>query len=162
VFIGDPVANGLVDSLSRPGGNVTGVSNLNAVIESKRLGLLRELVPQAGMVGALQNPDSPTAATQQKDLEEAARAIGLQIRFWQASTELELEATFEARRTHAIPEALSEPPEHWSRPYEVMAKQVGLEANVKAGHARASKFIDPILRGRSQGRWDPEVQEWRL
>ena len=103
VFIGDPVANGLVISLSRPGGNVTGVSNLNAVIESKRLGLLRELVPQAGMVGALQNPDSPTAATQQKDLEEAARAIGLQIRFWQASTELELEAAFEAMAQNRIP-----------------------------------------------------------
>jgi len=103
VFIGDPVANGLVVSLNRPGGNVTGVSNLNAVIESKRLGLLRELVPQAGTVGALQNPDSPTATTQQKDLEEAARAIGVQIRFWQASTEPGLEAAFEAMAQNQIP-----------------------------------------------------------
>jgi putative ABC transport system substrate-binding protein len=66
VFIGDPVANGFVASLNRPGGHVTGISNLNAVIESKRLGLLRELVPQANAIGALQNATSPTAANQKK------------------------------------------------------------------------------------------------
>jgi putative tryptophan/tyrosine transport system substrate-binding protein len=102
VFIGDPVASGLVASLNRPGGNVTGISNLNAVIESKRLGLLRELVPQADTVAALQNPDSPTAASQRRDLEEAARAIGLQVRFWQASTDHELEAAFEAMAKNRI------------------------------------------------------------
>jgi ABC-type uncharacterized transport system substrate-binding protein len=94
IFIGDPVANGLVASLNRPGGNVTGVSNLNAVIESKRLGLLRELVPQAGTVGALQNPNSPTASSQQKDIEDAARSVGLRVQFWQASTDRELELAF--------------------------------------------------------------------
>ena len=94
VFIGDPVAAGLVRSLNRPGGNVTGVSNLNAVIESKRLGLLRELVPRASTMGALRNPDSPTAANQQTEIEEAARAIGVEVRFWNASTEPELERAF--------------------------------------------------------------------
>jgi putative ABC transport system substrate-binding protein len=69
VFIGDPVVNGLVASLNRPGGNVTGVSNLNAGIESKRLGLLKELVPQAGTVAALQNPDSPTAGSNKRILK---------------------------------------------------------------------------------------------
>jgi putative ABC transport system substrate-binding protein len=103
VFIGDPVANGLVASLNRPGGNITGISDLNAVIESKRLGLLRELVPHAGTVAALQNPSSPTVASQRKDIEEAARTAGLQIRFWQASTERELETAFETIAQNRIP-----------------------------------------------------------
>ena len=103
VFIGDPVANGLVASLNRPSGNITGVSNLNAVIESKRLGLLRELMPQADTIGALQNPDSPTAASQQKDIEDAARALGIRIRFWQASSHHELEAAFLSMAQNRIP-----------------------------------------------------------
>jgi putative tryptophan/tyrosine transport system substrate-binding protein len=103
VFLGDPVADGLIASLNHPGGNVTGVSNLNAVIESKRLGLLRELVPQAQTLGALQNPSSPTAATQKRDIENAARALGIRIRFWQASTDRELEAAFTSMEQNSIP-----------------------------------------------------------
>jgi putative ABC transport system substrate-binding protein len=103
VFIGDPVANGFVASLNRPGGHVTGISNLNAVIESKRLGLLRELVPQANVIGALQNPTSPTAANQKKDIEEAARTIGLRIQFFQASTDPDLETAFESMTQNRIP-----------------------------------------------------------
>ena len=103
VFIGDPVANALVASLNRPGGNITGISNLNAVIKSKRIGLLRELVPSAATVAALQNPDSPTAGSQRKDVEEAARGIGLQVRFWLASNERELETAFAAMAENRIP-----------------------------------------------------------
>ena len=103
VFIGDPVADALVASLNRPGGNVTGISNLNATIESKRLGLLRELVPQASSVAALQNPHSPTAKSQQRDVEQAARAVDVQIRFWQASTEPELETAFAAMAQNRVP-----------------------------------------------------------
>ena len=66
VFIGDPVVGGFVASLSRPGGNITGVSNLNAVIEAKRLGLLRDVKPGITSVGALLNPDSITAAESAK------------------------------------------------------------------------------------------------
>ena len=66
VFLGDPVAEGFVASLSRPGGNVTGVSNLNAVIESKRLGLLREIKPGIALVGALLNPGSPTVVSSKR------------------------------------------------------------------------------------------------
>ena len=81
---------------SRPGGNVTGVSNLNAVIEAKRLGLLREIKPAIATVGALLNPDSLTAVSQQKDIEEAAQTVGLQVQFLKASNEPELEAAFQA------------------------------------------------------------------
>ena len=87
VFIGDPVANGFVASLNRPGGNITGVSNLNAVIEAKRIGLLRDLVPGMVTAAVLINPKSPTAVSQQKDIEEAARTIGLQVKFLTASND---------------------------------------------------------------------------
>jgi putative tryptophan/tyrosine transport system substrate-binding protein len=94
VFIGDPVANGFVASLNRPDGNITGVSNLNAVIEAKRLGLLRDLVPGMVTAAVLINPKSPTAVSQQKDIEEAARTIGLQVKFLTASNDPELAAAF--------------------------------------------------------------------
>ena len=103
VFIGDPVVGGFVASLSHPGGNVTGVSNLNAVIEAKRLGLLREIKPAIATVGALLNPDSLTAVSQQKDIEEAAQTVGLRVQFLKASNEPELEAAFQAIIENRIP-----------------------------------------------------------
>jgi putative tryptophan/tyrosine transport system substrate-binding protein len=106
VFIGDPVVGGFVASLSHPGGNVTGVSNLNAVIEAKRLGLLREIKPAIATVGALLNPDSLTAVSQQKDIEEAAQTVGLRVQFLKASNELELEAAFQAIVENRIPALL--------------------------------------------------------
>jgi putative ABC transport system substrate-binding protein len=86
VFIGDPVVGGFVASLNRPGGNITGVSNLNAVIEAERIGLLRDVMPGIATVGALLNPDSIIAATHRRDIEEAARTIGLKVSFWKPRT----------------------------------------------------------------------------
>jgi len=106
VFIGDPVVSGFVASLNRPAGNVTGVSNLNAVIEAKRLGLLREMKPGIATVGVLLNPDSVTAVSQQKDIEEAARTIGLQVQFLKASNDGELEAAFKSIVENQIPALL--------------------------------------------------------
>jgi putative tryptophan/tyrosine transport system substrate-binding protein len=103
VFIGDPVAAGFVASLSRPGANITGVSNLNAVIEAKRLGLLREIKPGITTVGALLNPDSVTIVSQQKDIGEAAQTIGLQVQFLKASNDPELEAAFKSIVENRIP-----------------------------------------------------------
>jgi putative ABC transport system substrate-binding protein len=81
VFIigGDPVELGLVTSLNRPGGNVTGVNILSGALTAKRLELLRELVPQAGGVACLVNPTSPEAETQLADIRSAPRAIGQDI-----------------------------------------------------------------------------------
>ena len=106
VFIGDPVVGGFVASLSRPGGNVTGVSNLNAVIETKRLGLLREVKPGIATVGALLNPDSLTAVSQQRDIEDAARTIGLQVQFLKASNDSELDGAFKSIVENRIPALL--------------------------------------------------------
>src|SRR5262245_36108010 len=72
----DPVKAGLMASLSRPGGNLTGVSVLGPEMEPKRLGLLHELVPRAVVIAALVNPDGPSTDAQSTDLEAAGRAIG--------------------------------------------------------------------------------------
>jgi len=73
---GDPVKDGLVTSLNRPGGNVTGISWFNAVVTAKRLGLLHELVPGAGTVAMLISPSDPDARTQLADVQDAARVLG--------------------------------------------------------------------------------------
>ena len=91
---GDPVRLGLVASLSRPGGNATGVNMFTSALEPKRLGLLRELVPSAALIAVLVNPNSPNFETQLKDLQEAARAAGQQIRILHASSEGELDTAF--------------------------------------------------------------------
>jgi putative ABC transport system substrate-binding protein len=95
IFSSDPVKSGIVASLSRPGGNVTGISNLSMQMEPKRLGLLRELVPQAGAFGALINPDFPTSGEQLEDIQRAVRTAGLEVRILRASNDRELEAAFE-------------------------------------------------------------------
>jgi ABC-type uncharacterized transport system substrate-binding protein len=91
---GDPVKLGLVFSLNRPGGNLTGVSLLLGLLGAKRLELLRELVPLAAMIGVLINPTNPSAEAYATDAREAARALGSQIHILNASTEGEIEATF--------------------------------------------------------------------
>jgi putative ABC transport system substrate-binding protein len=76
---GDPVELGLVTSLNRPGGNVTGVSFLVGTISAKRLELLHELMPTAAVIGYLLNPGNPPTVREAQDLEAAARALGLQL-----------------------------------------------------------------------------------
>jgi ABC-type uncharacterized transport system substrate-binding protein len=90
----DPVASGVVASLSRPGGNVTGVSLISLELAAKRLELLRELMPQARVIALLINPDNPSTGTELTDAEAAARTLGLQIRKVTASNERDLDAAF--------------------------------------------------------------------
>jgi putative tryptophan/tyrosine transport system substrate-binding protein len=91
----DPVMLGLVASLSRPGGNLTGVSVLNAELTAKRLELLRELVPAATRVAVLVNPvNARTTAATLRDVESAARNMALQIQVINASTSREINAAF--------------------------------------------------------------------
>jgi putative tryptophan/tyrosine transport system substrate-binding protein len=97
VFIigGDPVKLGLAASYNRPGGNATGISILTSTLEPKRLGLLHELVSQAATIGVLLNPNFPSFEGQLRDVQEAARAIAVQIHVLRASTDREIEAAFE-------------------------------------------------------------------
>src|SRR6266404_553499 len=91
----DPVALGLVASLARPGGNLTGINFFNYELVEKRLELLRELVPGAARVAVLVNPNSAgSAEITVKGVDAAARAIGLQVRVLNASTSHEIDAAF--------------------------------------------------------------------
>jgi putative ABC transport system substrate-binding protein len=102
----EPVRVGLVASLARPGGNLTGINFLNNELAAKRLGLLRELVPAAARVAVLVNPaNATTAETTLRNVETAARAMGLQIQVINASTSREINLAFaslERERTDAL------------------------------------------------------------
>jgi len=91
---GDPVQLGLVASLSRPGGNVTGATNFSAELVTKRLGLLRELVPSATSVAVLVNPTRPAVDAQLAQLQEAARALGLPLHILKAGNQRDFDAVF--------------------------------------------------------------------
>jgi putative ABC transport system substrate-binding protein len=92
---GDPVKLGLVASLARPGGNLTGINFFNAELVAKRMALLHELVPKAVRIAVLVNPANPASAESAvRDIPEAARALGLQIQVLNASTSREIEAAF--------------------------------------------------------------------
>ena len=107
VFIAaeDPVRLGLVASLARPGGNLTGFNIFNEELAAKRLELLRELVPGATRVAVLVDPTNAPASKSLRDVEEAARAMGLQIQVLEASTSREINAAF-ATFVHERPDAL--------------------------------------------------------
>jgi putative ABC transport system substrate-binding protein len=90
----DPVQSGIVSSLNRPGGNITGVSFVSNVSESKRLGLLRTVVPQATTIGVLTNPDNASVATGLRDLTEAASALGVKLQIANARNDPDLEPAF--------------------------------------------------------------------
>jgi putative ABC transport system substrate-binding protein len=92
---GDPVALGLVTSLNRPGGNLTGTTSMTLEVGSKWLQLLHEIVPAARDFAVLVNPTSPVLAkTQTNDLQAAAKALGLQLHVLQASTDSDFETVF--------------------------------------------------------------------
>jgi putative ABC transport system substrate-binding protein len=90
----DPVKDALVASLNRPGGNVTGVTFLSGQLGSKRLELLRQLVPMATTIGVLVNPSSPETEVERRDLSDAAQAIGQQLIILEASSDRNIEIAF--------------------------------------------------------------------
>ena len=99
----DPVKLGLVASLARPGGNLTGINFFTGEVIAKRFGLLRELVPAAVRIAALINPANVTAAP--SNVEPAARSLGMQVQLYNASTNQEIDAAFSAlvrERTDAV------------------------------------------------------------
>jgi putative ABC transport system substrate-binding protein len=92
----DPVKDGLVASLNRPGGNVTGASRLTIGLIPKRLGFLLDLVPKMTAIALLTNPAGPQGALQVQEMQEPARALGLRLHVLNASTESELDTAFAA------------------------------------------------------------------
>ncbi len=95
---GDPVQQGYVASLNRPGGNITGVSFFSALLAAKGLGLLHELVPNAALIVLLANPKLPESARAQSDAQEAARTLGRQLLVLNASEPSEIDTAFATLR----------------------------------------------------------------
>jgi len=102
---GDPIAEGLVASFNRPGGNATGFTLLTSQIEPKRVGLLHELVPSVSLLGALINPIFPPTAGQLEDIQTATRSIGQNLLVGRADNDAQLQtafATFVEQRVGAV------------------------------------------------------------
>jgi putative ABC transport system substrate-binding protein len=116
---GDPIREGLVHSLNRPGGNLTGVTTSFSEAASKRLGLLREIAPKSAVIGVLVNPNDPVAANNEADnMRAAARSIGQRIEILQAGTERDIDTVF-ARMIDMRVDALLSHPMHYSRPRRI-------------------------------------------
>ena len=165
----DPVRLGLVSSLARPGGNLTGVNFFAAELAAKRLELLRELVPAAARVAVLLNPsETAIAAANSRDVETAARAMGLELRILNAGTRDEIDAAFEIlavdrpdalfissgpffsdRRVqlahlatrHALPAI------HASRLYPEVGGLVSYGASIASAYRQAANYVGRILKG---------------
>jgi putative tryptophan/tyrosine transport system substrate-binding protein len=90
----DPIRYGLVSSLNRPGGNVTGVTFYNSALGPKRIGLLREVVPKAAVFAVLVNPNNPNAIPDSTEMQEAGRSIGVTVEVVQAGNDRELDDAF--------------------------------------------------------------------
>jgi putative tryptophan/tyrosine transport system substrate-binding protein len=117
-----PVGFGLVTSLNRPGGNVTGVSLFTSELEVKRFALLRELAPTIPRIAMLVNPNNPTAEPNVRDVQAAANAVGQQIDFLRAGSERDIDSAFQtlvAQRTDAL--LVAHDPFLFGRRYQLVA-----------------------------------------
>jgi putative ABC transport system substrate-binding protein len=132
----DPVKLGLVASLARPGGNVTGINYFAAEVTAKRLGLLHELLPAAARIAVLVNPANVTAASSTRaDAELAARADGLQTQLYEASTSQDIDTAF-ATLVRQRPDALLVAPDAF-----FISRRVQLTA-LAARHALPAAYVD--------------------
>jgi putative ABC transport system substrate-binding protein len=100
---GDPVKEGLAASFNRPGGNATGVTLLTNFLEPKRFSVLRDLMPGASLIGVLLNPKFPAAEPALRDIETAAKTVGVQIQAFRASNDDEIEAAFQTIAQARLP-----------------------------------------------------------
>jgi putative tryptophan/tyrosine transport system substrate-binding protein len=118
---GDPVALGLVASLNRPGGNATGVTNLNIELAPKRLQLLRQVIPNATRFGVLADPAFPNTQSTIADLQAAARTLGLQLVILNAGTDSDLETAFATLSQQRVGAVVFGPSSLYSRRTEQLA-----------------------------------------
>jgi ABC-type uncharacterized transport system substrate-binding protein len=168
VIDGDPVSIGLVNSINRPGGNVTGLSLMSSALETKRLELLRELVPRGTKIAILVNPDYPDTDFQLGSIETAASDSGQKIYVLNARTERELDSAFATiveqkagallvaadpffSRSHdkiiALAARFKVPAIYESREFVVAGGLISYGASVATAYHDAGIYIGKILKG---------------
>jgi putative ABC transport system substrate-binding protein len=169
----DPVVTGLVASLRQPGGNITGVTSLNAAVGAKRLELLRELAPTAATFALLVNPGNPkNAEATTDDLQTAARTLGRDLQVFNASTEPEFDTvfaalseqktgglvianeTFFANRSEQLAALTLRhrvPAVHQSREFVSAGGLLSYGGSVRQSHSQAGAYVGRILKGEKPG-----------
>jgi putative ABC transport system substrate-binding protein len=169
----DPVATGLVASLRQPGGNITGVTSLNAAVGAKRLELLRELAPTAATFALLVNPSNPkNAEATTNDLQAAARTLGCNLHVLNASSEAEFDPAFAAlaalkagglvianetffasrsEQLAALTLRHRVPAVHQSREFVSAGGLLSYGGSVKQSHSQAGGYVGRILKGEKPG-----------
>jgi putative ABC transport system substrate-binding protein len=167
-LVNDPVGSGLVGSLARPGGNVTGLTIMSPDLVGKRLELLKEVVPKVSRVALLRHPDNPASAAQLREAEAAAQALGVRLQTLEARSPQEIDGAFAAMTREragallVIPDTL-----FWSQRRQIVdlavkrrlpSIRIG-EAYAEAGglmsygpsyrdlERRAATYVDKILKG---------------
>jgi putative tryptophan/tyrosine transport system substrate-binding protein len=168
----DPVKAGLVARLNRPGGNITGVTNISTTLAAKRLELLHQLAPDAATIAILVDPTGPASDTQRSDLQEAASALGLQLLVLNAGNDQEIDAAFaivvqqrvgallltdttffNARREQLI--ALSRfnavPTMYTFREFAVAGGLISYASHIADAWRRAGNYVARILNGERPG-----------
>ena len=164
----DPVALGLVASLNRPGGNLTGVASLNVELSPKRLEILHELVPTATVVAVLVNPTSPTTDSQLRNLQAAAGILGLQLHVLHASTERDFDTVFvtllqlragglvvasdgffgtHGEQLAALTVRHAVPAIHQSRDFTIAGGVMSYGGNFRESHRAAGVYTGRIIKG---------------
>ncbi len=171
VAVGDPVGSGFVVNLARPGGNVTGISNMIAELAPKRLAILKETVPAAKRIAVLFNPDDPITAPQLRDAERVAPGLKIEIRSFPVKAAANLPDTFKqmlAWRADAALWLLGQQHSFQKGSIELAALHrlplmVGFSQNVEAGglmsytsdsleiYGQAATYVDRILKGAKPG-----------
>jgi putative ABC transport system substrate-binding protein len=164
----DPVAMGLVASLNRPGGNVTGVTVIASQLGPKRVELLHELLPKAGVIGFLLNPNNPNAEPETANAQAAARGLGLQIHILRVSSDQEIDtafatlvdlktdalivspdASFQSRRDQFVRLAARQavPTIYYSREYVAAGGLLSYGASFTGMYRQAGNYVGRILSG---------------
>jgi putative ABC transport system substrate-binding protein len=170
--VNDPVGSGLVPSLARPGGNVTGTSVMAPDLVGKQLAVLKEIAPNVSRVALLQNPANPASAAQLREAEAAARALGVRLQTLEARSPQEIDSAFAAmtreragalviladsiftnqlRQIAEIAAKKRLPAIYVGTEYAEAGGLMGYSASLLDGERRAATYVDKILKGAKPG-----------